>query len=87
MYATYTPQTDMLETIYDVLQQGTVTDEKAKALTILYMSTIYSNPIIGGNASAIIEEVNYKRQFNETFKQNYNFWLDIFKSIVSRAEV
>ena len=87
MYATYTPQTDMLETIYDVLQQGTVTDEKAKALTILYMSTIYSNPIIGGNASAIIEEVNYQRQFNETFKQNYNFWLDIFKSIVSRAEV
>ena len=85
--ATYDPLGPMADSIYDFLQQGTVIDEKAKTLTYLYMSNVYSNPTINGSASKIVDDVKYKINTDEKFKSNYEQWLGIFKSVVNREEV
>jgi len=87
MRATLNPIGPMADSIYDVLEQGTTTNELPKTLTILYMSNVYLNPPFSGTASDIINEVNYQKNTNENFKSNYDQWLNIFKSVVQRGEI
>ena len=87
MRATLNPIGPMADSIYDVLEQGTTTNELPKTLTILYMSNVYLNPPFSGTASDIINEVNRQKNTNEKFKTNYDQWLNIFKSVVQRGEI
>lgn len=86
MKATLNPIGPMADAIYNTLEEGTNIDVLPKTLTIVYMSNVYSNPVIEGNASHIINEVNDRNVSDEKFKNNYNQWLDIFKSVVQRGQ-
>ena len=85
--ATYNPLGPMADSIHNYLQVSSTTDVTPKTLTYLYMSNVYSNPSISGNATEIVNEVKNKINTDEKFKSNYEQWLGIFKSVVNREEV
>ena len=86
MKATFNPLGPIVDAIHDEVQLTSTVDVLPKTLTILYMSSVYSNPSIVGNGSQIIQEVNNKVSSDESFKKNYDTWLGIFKSVVQRGD-
>jgi len=87
MRATFNPLGSILEAMDNELQQTQTTNTTPKALAYLYLAQIYEIEPIQGTPQQIIAIIKTKINGNTQYKDEYQEWLDIFTSVVSRGDI
>lgn len=87
MKATFNPLGTILRAINEELQLTTTINTTPKALTYLYLAQVYEINPIQGTPQQIISIVKTKINNNTEYKSEYEEWLNIFTSVVSRGDI
>jgi hypothetical protein len=80
-----------MDRLYDYIENDPLTTPStnvmAKTLAVTYMANIYEIDALDGTASDIYGEVNDKIDSDTEYKKEYEKWLNLFTSVVSRGTI
>ena len=91
LYSTFNPIGIFMDRLYDYIENDPLTTPStnvmAKTLAITYMANIYEIDSLDGTVSEVYTEVKGKIDSNSEYKKEYDKWLSLFTSVVSRGDI
>jgi len=91
LLSTFNPIGIFMDRLYDYIENDPLTTPStnvmAKTLAITYMANIYEIDSLDGTVSEVYTEVKGKIDSNSEYKKEYDKWLSLFTSVVSRGDI
>jgi hypothetical protein len=91
LHSTFNPIGIFMDRLYDYIEDDPLTTPStnvmAKTLAVTYMANIYEIDSLDGTTSEVYNEVNNKIVSDSEYKKEYEKWLALFTSVVSRGDI